>query len=134
VRTGDRTDTDGNDAASSAAGRALPVACATVLLYITHFIITTIIIIYYIVWRRQLIMRGNDGDNDINCSERGVGEQQRLIILNETTADENAARQCARRRILFRNDIIYFFTILVFLEWDEAAQGLRRWPLIMIVI
>jgi len=78
-------------------------------------------------------MRGNDSDNDIKCSECGVGEQQRLIILNETTTDETEARQCARR-ILFRNDIIYFFMILDFLEWDEAAQGLRRWPLIMIAI
>jgi len=38
-RTGNRTDTDCDDAASSTAGRGLSVACATILLYIVHFII-----------------------------------------------------------------------------------------------
>lgn len=44
-RTGNRTDTDGDDAASSTAGRGLSVACATILLYIVHILLSTTIII-----------------------------------------------------------------------------------------
>ncbi|CAH1738245.1 unnamed protein product [Aphis gossypii] len=46
-RTGNRTDTDGDDAASSTAGRGLSVACATIYCYI-------LFIFYY--QRRQIIL------------------------------------------------------------------------------
>lgn len=64
-RTGNRTDTDGDDAASSTAGRGLSVACATVYCYI-------LFILFYYQRRQIIIMRGNDDDDNNNCSRRAV--------------------------------------------------------------